>query len=81
MIFPFDCDCLHAKFVGVDYASFGGGGGVLTTTYFVSPFFLYIRYSRGDFMRGTVLVFLPGLPEIKNMQDILVNNAHYRNLG
>ncbi len=40
-----------------------------------------IRYSHGDFMRGTVLVFLPGLPEIKTMQDILVNNAHYRNLG
>ena len=40
-----------------------------------------IRYSHGDFMRGTVLVFLPGLPEIKTMQDILVNNAHYRKLG
>ena len=44
-------------------------------------FHLQIRYSHGDFMRGTVLVFLPGLPEIKTMQDILVNNAHFRNLG
>ena len=43
--------------------------------------FHQIRYSHGDFMRGTVLVFLPGLPEIKTMQDILVNNAHFRNLG
>ena len=76
MIFSFDCACLHAKFVCVEYYA---SLGVLTTAYFVAHF--SIRYSHGDFMRGTVLVFLPGLPEIKTMQDILVNNAHYRNLG
>ena len=36
------------------------------------------RYSHGDFLRGTVLVFLPGLPEIRMMQDVL--NGHYSNL-
>ena len=69
------CDfSFDSKFICVEYyASFGGDS-------LLYPYSA-IRYSRGDFMRGTVLVFLPGLPEIKNMQDILVNNAHYRNLG
>ena len=27
------------------------------------------RYGKGDFVRGTVLIFLPGLPEIMELEE------------
>lgn len=32
--------------------------------------FLFLsRYGKGDFVRGTVLIFLPGLPEIMELDE------------
>ena len=32
--------------------------------------FLFLsRYGKGDFVRGTVLIFLPGLPEIMELEE------------
>ena len=32
-------------------------------------FLFLFRYGKGDFVRGTVLIFLPGLPEIMELDE------------
>ena len=47
-----------------------GGDPVITPPH-PPPTPRFLSYGKGDFVRGTVLVFLPGLPEIQNLDQRL----------